>query len=159
MGSPQPFSQDAANEICKRLMQGQSLSEVCRDDAMPPRWQVYEWLAENQTFSDSYARAREIGADAIFDEIAQIADDATNDWMKAFGEDSEDGGVGYKLNGEHVQRSKLRIDARKWVLARMSPKRYGEKLDLGVSGPNGGPIETAVTFNLNPVKGRKPDGD
>ena len=155
MPAPLPFSQETADEICRRVMQGQSMRKVCEDSAMPSRPSVYEWLAANPEFANQYARACEVRADAIFDEMFDIADDGSNDWMK---DADEDGGIAYKLNGEHVQRSKLRIDARKWALARMAPKKYGEKLDLGVSGPNGGPIETAVTFNLNPVKGRKPEG-
>lgn len=66
------------------------------------------------------------------EEILDIADDATNDWMA----DNYDEGKtpGYELNGENIQRSKLRVDTRKWLMAKMKPKRYGDKLDVTTDG-------------------------
>ena len=70
----------------------------------------------------AYRRAEE-----VFEEILDIADDGTNDWMERNGKDGETGDT--VLNGEHVQRSRLRIDARKWALSKMIPKKYGDKID------------------------------
>jgi len=123
MGTPQDFTEDTAREICLRTMKGESMRAICRDDFMPPRWQIYEWLAENKTFSDQYARACEIRADAVFDDIFEIADDNQSDVIT-----NPDGTE--RLNSDVVQRAKLRIDTRKWALARMQPKKYGDKIDL-----------------------------
>lgn len=79
-------------------------------------------------FRDQYARACEDRADAMAEDLLDIADDATNDYMEV--EDKEGNVVGYKVNGEAILRSKLRSDNRKWLMARMKPKKYGEKLDL-----------------------------
>lgn len=141
------FDQAIANDICAKLMKGQSLRQVCRDELLPGRDVVYEWLAENKAFADQYARACEMRAEAIFDEMFEIADDGSNDWMKSL---DEDGGTDYKLNGEHVQRSKLRIDARKWALSKMQPKKYGEKVDIEHSG---GVAITSITRKIVDHKG------
>ena len=61
------------------------------------------------------------------EEILDISDDASNDWMLKHGKDGE---AGYVLNGEHVQRSKLRIDARKWLMSKHKAKKYGDKIDV-----------------------------
>ncbi len=99
-----------------------------------PAWRtVYRWLAVHLEFAERYALAREIGEDALAQECLKIADDGSNDWMEHF---NDTGSAGWKLNGEHVQRSKLRIDTRLKLLAKWNPKKYGEKVQLNGSGPN-----------------------
>ena len=83
------FSQEVADEICKRLMGGASMREVCAAEDMPARSVVYEWLAENPAFADQYARAAEVRADEVFDEMFAIADNGENDWMQRAGKDEE----------------------------------------------------------------------
>ena len=124
------FSQEVADEICKRLMGGASMREVCAAEDMPARSVVYEWLAENPAFADQYARAAEVRADEVFDEMFAIADNGENDWMQRAGKDEE---TAWVENGEAIRRSQLRIDTRKWALARMAPRKYGDKLALGGS--------------------------
>lgn len=84
-------------------------------------------MIEDAEFADRYARAREAQADHIFEEILRIADDATNDMI-------DDGEGGKRLDTEHVQRSKLRIEARKWMAGKLRPKVYGDKIDVNASG-------------------------
>jgi len=98
---------------------------------------VFKTLAEDADFAKQYARACEMRADAQFEEMFEIADDAANDWMER--NDGEN--VGWQVNGEHIQRSRLRIDTRKWALARMNPKKYGDKVQAEVTGKDGAPIE------------------
>lgn len=126
MGRPSGFSQEIADVICERLANGESLRRICADGDMPHLATVMRWLNAREGFCVQYARARELQAEFFFDQMAEIADDGTNDWMAANAPDCE----GYRLNGEHVQRSKLRIDARKWMLARMSPRKYGDRQQL-----------------------------
>lgn len=139
------YSEDMALIICERLADGESLKAICEDDEMPARSTVFKWLAENETFSDMYARAREEQADAIFDEILNIADDGRNDWMERRGEED----AGWITNGENIQRAKLRIDARKWMAGKLRPKKYGEKLEL----EHGGQVTLTPTINFNANKG------
>jgi len=118
-------SQEVFDRICERIAGGESLRSICQDEDMPATSTVCKWLAEHDGFSEQYARAREAQADAIFDEILDIADDGRNDWMERNGEES----AGWAANGEHIQRSRLRIDSRKWMAGKLKPKKYGEKLE------------------------------
>jgi hypothetical protein len=88
------------------------------------------------TFREQYARARESQADYYAEEIIQISDDGTNDWMERRSEAEKGAGVdtGWVLNGEHVQRSRLRVDARKWYAGKLAPKKYGDKLRTSIQG-------------------------
>ncbi len=83
---------------------------------MPSKQAVLRWLARNESFRAQYVRAKEEGAEAIAEELFDIADDGTNDWMEKLDKDGE--AIGYQLNGEHVQRSKLRIDTRSGICPR-----------------------------------------
>lgn len=132
-------------QICERLANGESLKAICEDEGMPARSTVFKWLAENKPFSDMYARAREEQADAIFDEIIEIADDGRNDWMERRGEED----AGWVTNGENIQRAKLRIDARKWMAGKLRPKKYGEKLELSGDADNPIKVETKVTLSFD----------
>lgn len=127
-GRPTTFSEEIATAICARLMDGESLRTICLSNDMPARSTVHLWLAANSTFSDHYTKAREFQADTIFDEILDIADDGTNDWMDR--RDDEGGHLGWKENGEAIARSRLRVDARKWMAGKMRAKKYGDKLDV-----------------------------
>lgn len=109
---------------------------------MPAYSTVMLWLHVHPAFSEDYARARSIHADQKFDEIQSIADDARNDWMLR--NDPEN--PGYYFNGEHIQRSKLRVDTLKWRLGRMAPKKYGDHATLELTGAGGGPL---ASVNLN----------
>jgi len=89
---------------------------------MPDKSTVLRWLGdeENLEFRDRYARAREMQADVLFDEVLEIADDTSGDW-------SEDDDGRRIFDHEHVQRSRLRVDARKWAAGKLAPKRYDTK--------------------------------
>jgi hypothetical protein len=125
-----PFNQETFDEICEQIADGKSLREICQAENMPNKSSVFRWLAKDPVLCDQYARAREAQADAIVDEILSIADDASNDFM----ERQTDAGASWVVNGEHIQRSRVRIDARKWLAGKLRPKVYGEKLDLNHTG-------------------------
>lgn len=136
MGRPSEFSQEVADRICERIGDGESLRSICADDDMPNKATVFRWLAANEKFSDQYARARETQADTLFDEMLDIADDARNDWMERSGDED----AGWQVNGENIQRSKLRLEARKWMAGKLRPKKYGEKITQEHTGDGGGPV-------------------
>lgn len=121
--------------IIIKVSKGDSLKRVMEDDdSMPNRNMIYSWLNESnrnydKQFADNYARAREERADGIFDEMIDIADDGRNDYQtKLIGGEAIE-----VLNKEHIQRSRVRIDTRKWILSRMNPKKYGEKVQNEVT--------------------------
>ncbi len=132
-GRPTKYTKALAGIVCERLAGGESLRAVCRDETMPDKATVLRWLGDDDKaeFRDQYARAREAQAEAIADEILEIADDSTNDFMER---KRADGPSETVLNAEHVQRSRLRVDTRKWLLAKLQPKKYGDRLDLRHSG-------------------------
>ncbi len=138
-GRPSLFSQEIADTICERLTNGESLRGICKSDDLPAAGTVLRWLTEEDkaAFRDQYTRARDAQADALVEECLEIADDATNDWMVR---NADGDNVGWSVNGEHVTRSRLRVDTRKWWAARIAPKKYGDKVSTEISGPDGGPI-------------------
>ena len=138
VGRPSLYSAEMAGEICARLASGQSLRQLCRDDSMPCVATVLKWAREIPEFSEQYAKAREALLEHWAEEITEIADDGSNDWMASEDPDNP----GYRVNGEHINRSRLRVDTRKWLLSKLAAKKYGERVAAELSGPNGGPIET-----------------
>jgi hypothetical protein len=109
---------------------------------MPNKATVFRWLAANPSFSDQYARAREAQADSLADEMLDIADDGSNDWMEV--KDREGAIMGWRENGEAMRRSQLRIDARKWLAGKLRPKKYGDKTLLGSDPENPLPTPTVL---------------
>jgi len=134
IGRPSGFTEEIADVICERLANGESLRAICRDDGMPSTSMVFRWLGEFSNFRDRYARAREAQADALFDEILEIADETTFDT-----EITENGS---RPNSEWIARSRLRVDARKWMASKLAPKKYGEKLEL--AGDQSAPLTVVV---------------
>lgn len=126
VGRPSKYSQELADRICEKLACGQSMRTVCAGDDMPCMQTVFTWLRNNKEFLEQYTRAKEEAADAFIEEMLDISDDGTNDWM----ERNDPKNAGYDYNGEHVQRSRLRVDTRKWVASKLKPKKYGDKLDI-----------------------------
>lgn len=131
-GRPSDYNAEIAQAVCMRIAEGESLRMVCRDELMPDKSTVLRWLGRHEEFRAQYAQAKELGIEAIAEELFEIADDGTNDWMELT--DSEGNAYGYKANGEHIQRSKLRIDTRKWYLSKIVPKKYGDKQQVEHSG-------------------------
>ncbi len=144
MGRPSEFTQEMADRICAELADGMSLRTVCNSDGMPDKKTVFRWLRTNDTFRAQYARAKEESADALADEMMDIADDGSNDWMEVH----QRGNVGWVENGEAMQRSRLRVDTRKWIASKLKPKKYGDKIDATLSGPDGGPVQVEGRIKL-----------
>ena len=144
-GRPSEYTQDMADIICAQLADGESLRTVCLADDMPSKTSVFRWLRSHEEFRDQYARAKEESADALTDEMLDIADDGSNDWMKRHGKDDEDYWV---TNGECIQRSRVRIDTRKWIASKLKPKKYGDKTSHEHGGVDGKPIEMAWTVEI-----------
>lgn len=132
------FTQEIADLICERIADGESLRSICADDAMPSTSTVCKWLSQQKPFSEQYARARELQADALFDEILEIVDDGLNDWIERKGDDGKT--LGWIENGEALRRSALRVDARKWMAGKLQPKKYSEKHQLALTGADGGAV-------------------
>lgn len=129
------------DEICAWLSEGKTLREFCRQEGKPSHDAVYDHQAASEDFKQRIARSRERGEEIIAQECLAIADDGSNDWMEEHhGEDKESG---WHLNGEHVQRSRLRVDTRLKLLAKWNPRKWGDKVQVG-GDPDGVPIQASV---------------
>lgn len=117
------FSQPVADAILDRMAGGESLRTICADKGMPNRSTVFRWLEADEAFRARYALAMDARADALAEEILAIADDGRNDTYV----DAEGKRV---VDWDHIQRSKLRVDARRWMAAKLAPKKYGERVEL-----------------------------
>ena len=127
-GRPTDYTNELAERICGELITGRTLRDVCRDAGMPAESTVRLWAqVDRDGFAARYRRAREIGYHAMADEILEIADDAGGDFV-ARKRGSSDGEP--VVDHEHVSRSRLRVETRRWLLGKALPKIYGDRLDL-----------------------------
>lgn len=101
---------------------------------MPDRDTIMAWVEKNPEFSSQYAKSRDRGLDSMAEETLEIADDGTNDWME---KRNADGSTYEAVNTEHIQRSRLRVDTRKWYLSKLAPKRYGDSARVEHTGADG----------------------
>ena len=135
-GRPSGYTQELADLICLLLSEGQSLRKICALEDMPSQSMIYRWLIDNKDFREQYTRAREEQAEFYADELIGIADDDSKDVS----------GELQMPNSVAVQRSRLQVDTRKWLLSKLLPKKYGDKIEH--TGPEGGPIQAAVTVHF-----------
>jgi hypothetical protein len=120
-GRPSKYGPEVVSEICSQLSEGRSLRSICEDENLPDKSTVLRWLAAYPDFRDQYARAREAQTDAMAEEILEIADESGWDL-------SVDDKGHVAVNGEAINRSRLRVDTRKWLMSKMAPKKYGDKI-------------------------------
>ena len=141
-GRPSKYTKALAEKICARLALGESMRSICSDADMPSRRSVLRWLDKHEEFRTLHVEARELQADHFLEEILDIADDASNDFMER---KHKDDSIEKVLDAEHVQRSKLRVDTRKWAMSKMAPKKYGDKIQH--TGDGGGPVSFIMNLH------------
>lgn len=124
VGRPLEYMPEIRDRICEEVALGNSLRTICKADDMPAVSTVFKWLRLYPEFVDQYTIAKQEQTEAYVEELVDIADNGTNDWMATNAEDN----LGYKVMGEHIQRAKLRIETRKWIAAKLKAKKYGEKI-------------------------------
>lgn len=121
MGRLSEYDTELATEILTRISQGESLRSICKPDTMPSHSTVCLWVVDNREgFADRYMRARRAQAFLMAEDIFEQADDGHNDYVETK--------FGPQLNAENINRSRLRVDTRKWYLSKVLPKIYGEKV-------------------------------
>lgn len=118
------------NEIIEKISNGESLTSILKNDNMPCFTTFYKWIEDNKENLERYARACEVRSDIIFDEMIQISDTPVEGVMI----ETDDSGRTKEKKGDMLGHRRLQIDTRKWILSKMNPKKYGEKLDIGHSG-------------------------
>lgn len=124
-----PYNEEIGDQILERLADGESLRKICNpDEGFPSRPTFFKWIATNPVFANQYATSREAQADALFDQILDIADETKEDYVKRLGYNGAE--PTWEVNGEAIQRSRLRADVRKWMAGKLRPKKYGEKIEV-----------------------------
>ena len=125
IGRPSDYSPGIGDDICSLLAKGESLNKICQLEHMPGRTTVYRWIREHDEFRNNYARATEDRADSIFEEMLDIADSAEEETAS-------------------IAKARLQIDARKWILGKMNPKKFSDKQSVEHTGKDGGPIDLSL---------------
>lgn len=122
------------------------LGKICEQVGGVSRSRVHLWIRDDvDGFQDRYVRAKEVGLESLAEQIVTISDDGTNDFTE-----TDDGAP--VVNYDHIARSKLRVDSRKWLLSKLLPKKYGDRISQEISGPDGKPIETITRTDDEAVK-------
>ena len=116
IGRPSGYSDEIAAQICDRIANGESLRAITCEEGMPSKSMVFRWIVENPTFRDHYTQARESQMESMVDELIDLSDPADKDDMVA------------------VQRNRLQVDTRKWVMSKLAPKKYGDNANVNITG-------------------------
>lgn len=112
-GRPSDYLPEVAADICSKPAEGESLRSVCTRPGMPNKATKFRWIGDNKEFRDQYEKATESRADAMFEEMLEIVDDVA-------------------AEGAAVAKARLQLDAHEWVLARMTPKKFGDKITQNI---------------------------
>lgn len=129
VGRPTKYTQELADSICAELALGKSIRTVCAEDDMPSVATIFNWFRSQPEFLEQYTRAKEESADAMAEEVLYIADTQKVGVTKTI-----------KPSGEEIKEEdmlghrRLQIETRKWLMAKMKPKKYGDKLDMTSDG-------------------------
>lgn len=143
MGRNSDYSEEIAELICAEIASSdKSLRYICesRED-FPGYSTVWIWLARNPTFQDLYARAKELQAEVIAEGMLDIADTPqegerrkiTQSAVKISPKEGEPAIQSAPeveiMTADMIEHRKLRIETRKWLLAKLKPKKYGDKIE------------------------------
>lgn len=130
MARSSAYTDELALEICSRIASGESLVRICKDERMPDITTVYRWLREQPDFREIYVIAREDQADTLGDEIKEISDETPI--IVKLDDNGEE--VEVVFDAAAIQRQRLRVDARKFIAAKLKPKKWGDRTELVGAG-------------------------
>ena len=155
-GAPRTYDREAIGTfICSELKKGRSLESICKAEGMPAISTVLDWVEQDPAFAEQYAHARKIGYALLANEIIQLSD-KTHEWVTIQELDNEgkpqfdEHGkpklkqVLMPLSADVIAHKRVQIDTRKWMLSKMLPKVYGDKVTTEHTGAEGGPIAIAA---------------
>lgn len=133
VGRPTLYTEELAERICELVathdMGLRGLTALYPD--LPDKSNINKWRRNIPEFRVKYAQAKCQQLEFMTEDILDIADDGVNDWIEIFDKDGES--IGWRVNGEHIQRSRVRIDTRKWLASKLAPKMYGDVLSPEVN--------------------------
>lgn len=146
------YSELLAARICEMVSQGQSLRIICKINGMPSRERIMSWVMfpneeERPGFSQRFKDARQIGWMLMGEDILDIADDASKDRITKRILDPRTGTLKTVEvdNPNNITRAKLMVDTRKWMLQRLLPAVFGDKVEVkhGISDELAGRLDAA----------------
>lgn len=125
VGAPSTYTLELAIAICEQVADGRPLISICQQEGMPNRATVRDWRLRHPEFDAMYTRAREEFADSLVDELLELADKSRMGVKTKMGPNGEE-----VTTGDMVERARIQIDTRKWLAAKILPKKYGEKIEV-----------------------------
>lgn len=138
LGAPTKKTSAVCDAICEGIAMGKSARAMCIEVGISQRV-LWKWLETDQEFVQQYARAKDRCADHYAEEVIEISDDSAGD-IKTKADGTE------YVDNEAVQRSRLRVDARKWYAGKLAPKKYGDKV---VNEHQGGDPDKPISHNIS----------
>lgn len=119
------YDQALVEKICAEMADGKSLRAACKGAGKPDRKTFLTWCEKHEAVKKAYERAIFDREERYFEEIIEIAD-----------------------SGRDPAKTRVQVDARKWTLARMNPKKYGDRMTTELTGAGGGPVESNMTVTF-----------
>jgi hypothetical protein len=146
------YSAEIAEAVLGELMAGRPLREICAESDMPSAAAVQNWLnADRDGFKARYLEARTIGCLVISADLLSIVDDRDNDWIT---QQLPDGSIETVLDPDRVKRAELRVKTRRWLLAKMLPKTFGDRLDITARQEGRGASAAELAEMMKLINGR-----
>lgn len=148
-GAPSIYTEELGARICAMIAEGKTLRQITATEGMPSMFAIMSWLGRGDKpgFNEQYARAHEARSELMAEELLAIADDECT-MIRADKHGSRDddgqGNTEVVFDSVAVARNRLRYDARKWLMSKMAPKKYGDRVATEVTGGGGGPLEVAI---------------
>ena len=155
VGRPSLYTPELAEKICERIRKGEWLHQMGGTNGLPAEANLYKWLEKHEEFREMYARAREYRTDRLVQECVEISDNIENDTLFVESEGKDGAGAKEVCNHEWIARSRLRVDTRKWLAAKLAPKKYGDNQKLEVTGKDDGPLQAVIEIVNSGAKQNK----
>jgi hypothetical protein len=111
------YTEELADKICNRLIEGESMIQIGKDPKMPSRCTILRWLVDIPSFETKHARARVLQAEVAHDDMIQIERDTLS------------GRVDYSV-------ARVVLGSKQWRAAKLSPKKFGDKQEQPSNTPN-----------------------
>ena len=125
-GRPTKYTKELADKICDRIANSEKGLRAIAKEFDIATSTIMKWLNEESYFSEQYTHAKELQADYMVESMLDIADETSNDTIITE--------TGERQNSEWINRSRLRVDTRKWIVSKLMPKKYGDKVDVTTNG-------------------------
>lgn len=135
--------------ICERVAAGEALRVICRDMGIKSENSVRQFARQGDgTRMEQWKQAQQDRAHTLADQLMEIASDGRNDWMAS----NDPNNPGWRVNGEHINRSRLRVYTAQWLASKLLPKEYGDKLHQEHTGAGGGAIKAEIQPSMDMSK-------